>query len=312
MKHLFSVQDVTTYELYDLFHQAREYRFQSPKINQQVFIANLFFEPSTRTKMGFTVAEKKLGLDILDFDASTSSLKKGESLYDTVKTIEAIGANVLVIRDKADDWMSELKDCQIPIINAGAGKRAHPTQSILDAFTIHEEFGRIEGLNIVIAGDVVHSRVAHSNIKLLTNLGAKVSVTGAPEFKDPSVRCPYIPMDEAVEECDVMMLLRIQHERHNEKFNEATYLENQGLTIAREKRMKKEAIILHPAPVNRGVEIDESLVEGHRSRIFKQMENGVYIRMAIIVNQLIKWGIIDENQIEKRNVSFREQRIKPI
>src|SRR5690625_3131908 len=299
MKHFLTVEDMSANEIISLLDMTAYFRQNEPKISEQLFIANLFFEPSTRTKMSFTVAEKKLGLEILDFHAETSSVKKGESLYDTVKTFEAIGANALVIRHEDDYWAEELANVSIPIINAGAGKAAHPTQSLLDAYTIYEEFGYFEGLNIVIAGDIKHSRVAHSNIEMLTTLGANVYVTGAPEFIDESVNVPYMSFDQAVEHCDVLMLLRIQHERHNESFDIATYHEQFGLTIQREKRMKNKAIILHPAPINRGVEIDSSLVECDRSRIFKQMENGVYVRMAVLVKQLLHWGIINDDKIEK-------------
>ena len=312
MEHFFSVEDLTTEELYELFEQAKLYQFNPPKIKQQIFAANLFFEPSTRTKTSFTIAEKKLGLEVLDFEAATSSLTKGESLYDTAKTMESIGANLLVVRHEDDNWMEEVKDLSIPIINAGAGKNEHPTQSLLDVFTIYEEFGDIEGLNVVFAGDIVHSRVAHSNIKLLSRLGANVFVTGAPQFIDTSIPCPYLPIDEAVEKCDVLMLLRIQHERHFKKFDESTYLEKFGLTVTREKQMKHHAIILHPAPVNRGVEIDSSLVECERSRIFKQMEYGVFIRMAMIIKKLLHWGIIHDNNIEKCKHHFGKQRIQNV
>lgn len=302
MKHFISVQDLTKREIIELLEMARVYRNEQRPVKQQLFAANLFFEPSTRTKMSFLVAEKKLGLETLDFDQETSSMKKGESLYDTVKTFEAIGADIVIIRHEDDNWAESLVDkVNIPIINAGAGKKDHPTQSLLDADTIYQEFGRFEGLNIVIAGDIKHSRVAKSNAHMLRMLGANVFLTGAPEFMDETLDFPFISMDKAVEICDVLMLLRIQHERH-EHFSPATinYHENYGLTIERERKMKKHAIILHPAPVNRGVEIDSSLVECERSRIFKQMENGVYVRMAVLTKQLSKWGIIDENFIEKR------------
>lgn len=311
MKHFLSVSDMTVEDIIDLLDTANKYRLDEYKISKQLFSANLFFEPSTRTKMSFIVAEKRLGMESLEFNQEMSSMKKGESLYDTAKTFEAIGANVLVIRHEHDEWAKELEShMSIPIINAGAGKKAHPTQSLLDADTIYQEYGSFEGLNIVIAGDIKHSRVARSNAEMLHKLGANVYFSGAPDFMDETLSYPHISMDEAVEICDVLMLLRIQHERHDQ-FSSATvnYYENYGLTIEREKKMKDKAIILHPGPVNRGVEIDSSLVECERSRIFKQMSNGVYVRMAILTTQLLKWGIINEYHIEKRNDAREERHI---
>src|SRR5690625_1357420 len=288
MKHFLSVQDMTAEDIINLLDMAQSYREEEIRITKQLFAANLFFEPSTRTKSSFIVAEKKLGIESLEFDVETSSMKKGETLYDTAKTFEAIGANVLVIRHESDNWANELEGkIDIPIINGGAGKKAHPTQSLLDADTIYQEFKTFENLNIVISGDIKHSRVAKSNAEMLTKLGANVYFACAPDFRDNSLNYPYITMDEAAEIGDVIMLLRIQHERH-EAFSSSTmnYHEHYGLTIEREKQMKEHAIILHPGPVNRGVEIDSRLVECERSRIFKQMSNGVFVRMAVLTKQL--------------------------
>lgn len=309
MKDFISVKDLTATDIIALLEMANKFRNHEFKISKQLFAGNLFFEPSTRTKMSFIVAERKLGLEPLEFHAEMSSMKKGETLYDTAKTFEAIGANMLVIRHRADDWANELSSkLSIPIINAGAGKKDHPTQSLLDADTIYQEFGYFTGLNIVIAGDIKHSRVARSNAEMLRKLGANVYFAGSPEFIDESLDYPFLSMDEAARLADVLMLLRIQHERH-EQFVGSTYdyLDNYGLTIEREEQMKEHAIIMHPGPVNRGVEIDTALVECEKSRIFKQMENGVYVRMAVLVKQLLNWGIINENQIEKRNAFDREQ-----
>lgn len=310
MRNFLSVQDITSSDMIELLKTAEQFRQNECKISKQLFAANLFFEPSTRTKMSFIVAERKLGIDPLEFHADMSSMQKGETLYDTARTFEAIGANLLVIRHQDDDWIEELHSkISIPIINAGAGKKAHPTQSLLDAHTIYQEYGSFNGLNIVICGDIKHSRVARSNAEMLSRLGANVFITGAPEFLDPTLKYPAVSMDEAIELADVFMLLRIQHERHQQSHDLAHhYHENYGLTLERERRMKKHAIILHPGPVNRGVEIDSSLVECERSRIFKQMENGVYVRMAVIVKQLLNWGIIHENQIKKCS-PFNEQQL---
>jgi aspartate carbamoyltransferase catalytic subunit len=306
MQHFISVDQLTEDELYALFETAESYRFrQIIKPYNQLFAANLFFEPSTRTKMSFIVAEKKLGMEVLDHHNENSSTRKGESLYDTAKTYEAIGADVLVIRDASDDWIEDISDSiSIPIINAGAGQKEHPTQCMLDLLTIFQEYGSFDGLKIVIAGDIKHSRVAHSNAAALNRLGAEVYLSAAPGFEDTSLDFPYISMDKAAEMADVIMLLRIQHERHGVSCSMDNYLDQYGLTIERERKMKNEAIILHPAPVNRGVEIDTDLVECERSRIFKQMNNGVYIRMAIITKLLEDRGSTNENTINQCQTAF--------
>lgn len=301
MKHFISVEYLSKAEIIELLELTKELKESPIKLTKQIFAANLFFEPSTRTKMSFMVAEKKLGIETLDFSVETSSMEKGESLYDTAKTFESIGADFLVVRHVDDNWIDKLgSGIRIPMINAGSGQKDHPTQSLLDAYTIYEEFGRIDGLQIVISGDIKHSRVARSNAEMLTKLGATVYFSGARDFYDETLGIPYITMDEAIQMCDVLMLLRIQHERHNNATIEVgNYLEKYGLTKEREQLMKDQAIVLHPAPVNRGVEIDSDLVECGRSRIFKQMENGTHVRQAVITKQLLNWGIIHDNQIEK-------------
>lgn len=301
MKHLISVDDLNTADILDIFELAHRFQNKELSITKQIFAANLFFEPSTRTKTSFIVAERKLQIESLDFQAEHSSINKGETLLDTAKTFEAIGADLLVIRHSSDDWAKEITPhVSIPVINGGAGTKDHPTQSLLDAYTIYQEFGTFSDLNIVIAGDIKHSRVAHSSLEILEKLGSTIYVSGAKEHMDEVSPYPYAPIDEAVEIADVLMLLRIQHERHEvSNHNTTSYLKQYGLTIEREKQMKAEAIIMHPGPVNRGVEIDSALVEAKRSRIFKQMNNGVYIRMAILVKLLQNWGIINENHLKK-------------
>ncbi|GGJ43535.1 aspartate carbamoyltransferase catalytic subunit [Virgibacillus salexigens] len=302
MRHFFSVNQLDEVEIMEILRMAEQLQQKQCAIEQQRFAANLFFEPSTRTKMSFLVAERKLGMEVLDFHQETSSTQKGESLYDTAKTFQAIGADLLVIRHPADDWFHELKDqLSIPIINAGAGKEEHPTQCMLDLLTIYQEFQQFNGINVVISGDILHSRVAKSNAQTLKRLGANVYLSTVDGCKDETLDFPYITMDEAVEICDVLMLLRIQHERHQEvAIDQSSYLRKFGLTKERERNMNPSAILLHPAPINRGVEIDSDLVECERSRIFKQMNNGVYIRMAIITKLLRAWGISYEANTQKR------------
>ncbi len=256
--------------------------FKDWQLSTNRLIANLFFEPSTRTHFSFVSAEHSLGLKVVDFTVERSSIMKGESLYDTVKTFEAIGYDALVIRHPKDNYFDELESINIPIINAGDGSGNHPSQCLLDLYTIKEEFGGFEGLNVMIAGDVRHSRVAHSNKEAMTRLGCTVKFSGPVSFMDSMEE--YIEFDEGIKSADVVMMLRIQHERHQERMNlsKDEYLQKYGLTLDRVNNMKKNSIIMHPAPINRGVEMADEVVEHKKSRIFKQMENGVTVRKAMI------------------------------
>lgn len=314
MRHFISVDQLTPEEIFGVIETAESFRHKNLQLNDQLFAANLFFESSTRTKMSFVVAQRKLGFEVLDFHEASSSTSKGETLYDTAKTFEAIGANLLVVRHQDDDWFEALaENITIPMINGGAGKVEHPTQCMLDLLTIYQEYGTLKDLNVVIAGDIKHSRVARSNVNALKKMGANVFLCAAPGFEDMSIKVPYITIDRAVKISDVMMLLRIQHERHAEHMDPTeNYLYNYGLTKEREKRMKENAIILHPAPINRGVEIDTDLVECDRSRIFKQMSNGVYVRMAVMKLLLQEWGIIHENSAEENENVITYQRTKTV
>lgn len=288
LKHLVSMGDLSTRDMMDILNVAEAFaNGEKWSPNNKTFTANLFFEPSTRTKSSFEMAERKLGLDVIPFETGTSSLLKGETLYDTVKTLEAVGVDLAVIRHGEEAfYRSFLDKLNIRIINAGDGCGQHPTQSLLDLFTIKQEFGGFNGLKVAIIGDLCHSRVAKSNKEALGALGAEVIFSGPEEWFEGNIAqaSNYCEMDEAVESADVVMLLRIQHERHEStsSMTAAEYHAEYGLTIEREKRMKKNSIIMHPAPVNRNVEIADSLVECEKSRIFKQMENGVYTRMAVL------------------------------
>ncbi|CEG22412.1 Aspartate carbamoyltransferase [Planococcus massiliensis] len=245
-------------------------------------VVNLFFEPSTRTKMSFEMAEHKMGLTVLPFETAFSSVLKGETLYDTVKTFEAIGVDGVIIRHEEEAYYEQLAGCRIPVINGGDGSGQHPTQSLLDLFTIYQEFGKIAGIHVTIVGDIAHSRVAKSNAAALEKLGANVSFVCPDEWGGGYETSEQF--DDFIETTDVVMMLRVQHERHavSALFSKENYHKQFGLTEEREKKMKDSAIIMHPAPINRGVEISDCLVECSRSRIFKQMENGVFIRMAVL------------------------------
>ena len=292
---MFTITELSTERINRIVQEALAFaEGKTAKIEGEVFCSNLFFEDSTRTKTSFDIAERKLGLQVVPFDASNSSVNKGESLYDTVKTIESLGVNLVVIRDKKDRYFDELKNIRIPVINGGDGTGNHPSQCMLDLMTIYQEFGKFEGLKVGIVGDVKHSRVANSSAEALRRLGAKVYFSGPEQWFDEGalINGTYLSVDELIHEVDVLMLLRIQHERHDSKmsFTASEYHRKYGLTKEREKAMKKEAIIMHPAPINRGVEIDTDLVECERSRVFRQMQNGVFARMAILKEALEKEG----------------------
>lgn len=291
MKHLLTMNDLTISQIQKILDEANEFsKGMIWKPPHPIFVSNLFFEPSTRTKLSFEVAQRKLGFHVIPFEASTSSILKGESLYDTVKTLQSIGVQMVVIRHQEDRYFNQLKDMNLSIINGGDGCGHHPTQCLLDLFTIQQEFGTFEQLKVAMIGDISHSRVARSNVQTLHRLGAKVLFSGPPIWKDEELSSygEYVSMDEAIETADVVMLLRIQFERHKEKLqmSKQEYHQSYGLTRERMRQMKDKSIIMHPAPVNRGVEIADELVECERSRIFKQMENGVFVRMAVLKNAI--------------------------
>ena len=284
MRNLVKMSDLSKEEVYDLIQRALELKAgASPIQRPDLIAANLFFENSTRTKHSFEVAQMKLGLQILNFEASTSSLNKGETLYDTCKTLEAIGCNMLVIRHSQEAYYQELEGLTIPIVSGGDGSGEHPSQCLLDLMTLYEHFGRIEGLEVVIAGDIKNSRVARSNYHMLTRLGAKVQFVGPQVFADPTLG-QMVDFDQVIGQVDACMLLRVQFERHQEAvaLSQADYHAHYGLTLARYQELKPQAIVMHPAPVNRDMEIASELVEAPQSRIFTQMTNGRFMRQAIL------------------------------
>ncbi|MFR1297871.1 MAG: aspartate carbamoyltransferase catalytic subunit [Coprobacillus cateniformis] len=283
MKNIVNLSDLSLEQIHHLIDEAIAFKNgKTVDYHQKKVVANLFFEPSTRTHYSFDMAAGNLGCRTQNFEASNSSLKKGETLYDTCKLFESIGCDALVIRHTDDDYYKQLEGIHIPILNAGDGKGNHPSQSLLDLMTIKEEFGHFEGLKVVIVGDILHSRVAHSNYDVMQRLGMQVYTSGPLEYKQDG--CNYVDFDDVIEDMDVVMLLRVQHERHagDEDFSKENYHRIYGLSLERYKRLKETAIIMHPAPINRDVEIKDELVESGKSRIFRQMHNGVFIRMAMI------------------------------
>ena len=282
MKGLLTLKELSTEQIQGIITYAEELKHECRVYYNNKNFATLFFENSTRTHYSFISALMNLGIKVIDVNTQGSSIAKGETLYDTIKTFEAIGVDGVIIRHSQDEYFKDLEGINIPIINGGDGASNHPTQSLLDLMTIYEEFGHFKGLKVCIVGDIVHSRVAHTNIEVMERLGIDVYISGPEEFNDNSA--PFIPFDEAISTMDVIMLLRVQFERHQEKMkmSKEEYHEKYGMNLERMSQMKKGAIIMHPAPINRGVEIASECAEAPCSRIYKQMTNGVYIRMAVI------------------------------
>jgi aspartate carbamoyltransferase catalytic subunit len=250
---------------------------------------NLFFEPSTRTRTSFELAAKRLSTDVINFSVPTSSVVKGESLIDTALTVQALGADFIIIRHSSSGVPHLLaKHLKCSVINAGDGTNEHPTQALLDAFTILEKKGRIKDLEIAIVGDIIHSRVAKSNIYNLTRLGAKVRLIGPPTLIPEEIKGLGIDifhnMEDGLKDADVLMMLRIQMERQGKGFFPSTdeYSKNWGLTEARLSLAKDDVIVMHPGPMNRGIEIASEIADGPKSVILEQVTNGIAVRMAVM------------------------------
>ena len=256
---------------------------------RDITIANLFFENSTRTKLSFELAEKRLSADVLNFSASQSSLKKGESLIDTINNILSMKVDIIVIRHPnagVPEYISKKVDATI--INAGDGAHEHPTQALLDSYSIKESLGEVRNKNILIVGDIIHSRVALSNIFALKMQGANVKLCGPnslmPKYIDKLGVEIINNFDDALQWCDVVNMLRIQNERMNKSFFPSLreYVKSFGLNYERVNRLNRDIIIMHPGPINRGVELTSEIADSKNSIILDQVENGVAIRMAVI------------------------------
>jgi len=290
--HLLDIKSLSTNDILEIMMRAKrfehihQHNLSVKQDRSEGFIANLFFEPSTRTRFSFEVAEKRLGLQVLNLQPSISSIQKGETLYDTLKTLQSQGIKAAVIRVKEDGVLKNLSSkLQIKLINAGEGVTEHPTQALLDLYTIQKYFGNIKGLNVAIIGDVTHSRVAKSDSYLLKKMGANIIYSGPKEMMDQQLPGTYMEINEALKVADIVIMLRIQFERIEKRLPLLTnqeYNKQFGLTEERVKYLQKHAIIMHPAPVNRGIEMDDSIVEHPQSKIFEQIENGVWVRMAVI------------------------------
>ena len=294
-KDLLSLYDLSREEIVHILDTAEEFKKVSQRNVKKVpalrgkTVVNLFVEPSTRTRLSFELAEKRLSADVINVQADASSLRKGESLLDTVKNIRALQVDIVVMRHSAvgaPNFLSRELDCAI--VNAGDGAHSHPTQALLDMFTMREKKGRIEGLNVTIIGDILHSRVARSNIWGLLKLGANVTIAGPAtlvpkEFEQIGVRvCRNLK--DAVKDADVINLLRIQHERQRTEYfpGIGEYAKFYGINPDSMKYVSPDALIMHPGPINRGVDLDSVIADGPQSVILEQVTNGLAVRMAVL------------------------------
>ena len=294
-KHLLDIESLTADEITTVLDTARGFKAVGERAIKKVpalrgkTVVNLFVEPSTRTRISFELAAQRLSADIVNFSAEASSFKKGETLKDTALNLQALNADFIIIRHSASGaphFLSRVLDAHV--INAGDGAHAHPTQALLDCFTIRERKGRIAGLNVTILGDILYSRVARSDIWALTKLGANVTLCGpstlVPKtFEQMGCRVTY-DVDEAIRDADIINLLRIQHERQRKTLfpSIGEYTQLFGLNKARLAKTKPDALIMHPGPINRGVEIDSEIADCNRSVILEQVTNGLAVRMAVL------------------------------
>ena len=304
-KHLLSINDLTADGVLEILNTASELAKISdgpmkklPTLRGRT-VVNLFFEDSTRTRISFESAAKRLSADVINFSAKGSSVSKGESLKDTAQTLQAMGADAVVIRHGASGAAQRLADSgwiSASVINAGDGTHEHPTQALLDAYTIRSKFPEFKesfaGLKVAIVGDILHSRVARSNVLLLTKLGAKVTLVAPPTLIPVGVSAWGVDisydLDSVINEVDVLMMLRVQSERMADSFfpSEREYSRGYGLDLARLNSLKSSAIVMHPGPMNRGLEISAESADSHKSVVLAQVANGVLVRMAVLYQLL--------------------------
>ncbi len=294
-RHLIGIEDLSADEIHIILATAASFKQTLLRSNKKLptlrgrTLVNFFMEPSTRTRMAFEVAAGNLSADVITITGGASSLVKGETLRDTANNIKALGADLIIMRHSsagAPTYLSRVVD--LPIVNAGDGAHEHPTQALLDCYTLRENLGDLAGRKVTILGDILFSRVARSNIWTLTKLGAKVTVAGPatlvpPHFRQFGVEVCH-DLEKALEGADAVMLLRIQHERQNSTHfpSIGEYTRMFGLNKERASWLKPDAIIMHPGPINRGVEIDSQLADSERSVILQQVTNGIAVRMAVL------------------------------
>jgi aspartate carbamoyltransferase catalytic subunit len=294
-KDLLGLEDLTREEIELILSTAESFKEVQTREIKKVpalrgkTVVNLFYEPSTRTRVSFEVAAKRLSADVINIATETSSVKKGETLIDTGRNIEALKADIIVVRHNASGAAAMLaRHVTISVVNAGDGWHEHPTQALLDIFTLKEKLGRIEGLNVSIVGDIAHSRVARSNIWGLSKLGAKVMVCAPKMLIPPDIEkmgCRVTcEIDEAIKNADAVNVLRMQFERDEQAAfpEQLEYFKNFGITEDRLAKAKKDVIVMHPGPINRGIEMASGVADGENSVILEQVTNGIAVRMAVL------------------------------
>ena len=296
LSHLLGVETLTREQINFILDQSKPFQeFQRHPLKKLATlrgrtVAIAFFEPSTRTRISFTTAAARLGADTMALQAEASSLKKGESLIDTVRTLEALRPDGIVMRHSssgAPEFVAQR--LEVPVLNAGDGTHEHPTQALLDALTIRDRKGKLEGWNVTILGDILHSRVARSNIHLLAKFGARITLCGPAMWCPPELEClaPNLRrtprLEEALEGADVILVLRVQTERlHEPALAPEEYIRGYQLTPQRLKLAHPEALVLHPGPMIRGLEIDSAVADGPQSAVLEQVTNGLAVRMALL------------------------------
>ncbi|HEX3560128.1 MAG TPA: aspartate carbamoyltransferase catalytic subunit [Pyrinomonadaceae bacterium] len=298
-KDLLGIRGLSAEEITHILDTAETFREVSEREIKKVptlrgrTVINLFFEPSTRTRTSFEIAGKRLSADVINISSSSSSVTKGETLLDTARNLEAMSPDLIVIRHPSAGAPHQLaRICRAAVVNAGDGAHEHPTQALLDALTIRQQKGSFEGLKVAILGDLLHSRVARSNAHLLTTLGSRVSLAGPGTLAPPEFASLVVGgrlrvesrIEEAIESADVVMVLRIQRERQDSAFLPSLreYAVHYGLTLKRLRLARPDAIVMHPGPMNRGIEIASDVADGARSLILDQVANGLAVRMAVL------------------------------
>jgi aspartate carbamoyltransferase catalytic subunit len=297
-KHLLGIEPLSASDITAILDQAKAFEevCENPSLKivpalQKKVVVNLFFENSTRTRTSFEIAEKRLSAQVVNFDAGASSISKGETLLDTALNIQAMRPDIVVMRHSASGAHALLaRNLDVSIVNAGDGAHEHPTQALLDAYTLREQFGRLDGLNVAIVGDIRNSRVVRSNLWLLTKMGATVTLVGPPTLLPPEINETWPTaklthdFDEAIPSMDAIMMLRCQFERGTGMYipSLGEYTKHYQLNAARMKKAKSSVALLHPGPLNRNVEITDEVADSANSLILKQVTNGVPVRMAVL------------------------------
>ena len=284
MNHLINTKDFSLFEIEQLFERAAEFLDEKPRdILQNKTVITIFFENSTRTRSSFEIAAKRLGAHVISLDVSKSSSSKGETLFDTAANLDAMGPDAIVVRHKSSGVPHILANyVNCPIVNGGDGSHAHPTQALLDLFTIRKHFGKVDGKKIAIVGDIKNSRVANSNIELLGRAGLEVILVAPPHFLPKTTLRTSHNIHEVIDEVDIIMSLRTQTERHANQIYASLKDYANDFCITSKLMADRDIILLHPGPVHRNVDVDDWMMKDPRSKILDQVKNGVAVRMAVL------------------------------